>query len=624
MKLLFGLAKAAAVALCLVQSVQGFAANFTKRTVTSSNLINDFRGAVLILAGVQTSCEIALFNTQFGATAASCFIFKSDGSVDNNKDFKIAINSPTDGTSKMFTLDSIDVHSNYNPSTYANNIAFITFNTKNSQSWYAFVGANPAEWNSVLYSHRKMTSVKEKTWGSTSAAFLSSNSECSANSNLFSSNSNTMLCVTSAVTSPMNSNCRLPYGTGWGVMQPDDLSVSAIYSHSVITGDSLCQTTGTSYHYYTMIYPYIAWAKKKLDIDIDTFWLDDSFSPNSDKSFSMKNAAGASKSGIKLVSGDFYPMQRNYVPTAVSTPTPTPTPTRTPTPTKSSTKAAPVTVTTKATSAAPAPVVASTTSTTKAAAATTTKAEATVKAPAPVVASTTSTTKAAAATTTKAEATVKAPAPVVESTTPTTKAAAATTTKAEATKTTAPSNGGSNSGGNTGDSNDNDNNNSNNNDNSNHNHKNNNNNNNSNNNSGNGSSGGSTSGSKNSSVGSNNSSKSVGSANSSSHQTTRNPSANDEGSNDSEEVIEDDYEQIIEDGDLVTVNGSIIPIAELLTNPGMSDLEITRVLYLTKTDSNGELVLVSNIEVETYAYADYMDNDDDDIIEGPVDKIVPD
>ncbi|KAJ1898437.1 hypothetical protein LPJ66_002756, partial [Kickxella alabastrina] len=28
--------------------------------------------------------------------------------------------------------------------------------------------------------------------------------------------------------------------------------------------------------------------------------------------------------------------------------------------------------------------------------------------------------------------------------------------------------------------------------------------------------------------------------------------------------------------------------------------------------------------VETYAYADYMDNDDDDIIEGPVDKIVPD
>ncbi|KAJ1945650.1 hypothetical protein GGF37_001591 [Kickxella alabastrina] len=56
----------------------------------------------------------------------------------------------------------------------------------------------------------------------------------------------------------------------------------------------------------------------------------------------------------------------------------------------------------------------------------------------------------------------------------------------------------------------------------------------------------------------------------------------------------------------------------------MSDLEITRVLYLTKTDSNGKLVLVSNIEVETYAYADYMDNDDDDIIDDPVDEIVPD
>ncbi|KAJ1901143.1 hypothetical protein LPJ66_000994, partial [Kickxella alabastrina] len=82
--------------------------------------------------------------------------------------------------------------------------------------------------------------------------------------------------------------------------------------------------------------------------------------------------------------------------------------------------------------------------------------------------------------------------------------------------------------------------------------------------------------------------------------------AGDYGSNDSEDINEnDDNIDIISKNAVVTVNGTTVPILELFTDPGISDLEITCVVHFTETDSNGKLVLVSNIDVETYAYSDF-------------------
>ncbi|KAJ1945494.1 hypothetical protein GGF37_001673, partial [Kickxella alabastrina] len=95
----------------------------------------------------------------------------------------------------------------------------------------------------------------------------------------------------------MNRNCQVPYGTGWDVYQSNNLAPALIYRHSGVTGDSICQTTGTSYHYYTMLYPYIAWTKDLIGRKLHTYQKDKSYVLIEDVSFSMRNVAGAGDYG---------------------------------------------------------------------------------------------------------------------------------------------------------------------------------------------------------------------------------------------------------------------------------------------------------------------------------------
>ncbi|KAJ2375100.1 hypothetical protein GGI05_007192, partial [Coemansia sp. RSA 2603] len=292
----------------------------TKRTVTSSNLLNDFRGAVLVLGSLQTSCEVALLDSQNGLIPASCLIYKSTGQADNSQDYKIGINDPSSSTSLVYTLDRIDVHPKYNPSTYANNIALIGFNTDRSQSWQAWTAGDRSEWNSIFFTTRAMISVSKKTWNPTKVVSLGLDGGCASASNLYKSNSDYMLCVTQAAVSLANSYCDLPYGTAWGIYQPNDLAVGAIYSHSVITSNSLCQATGTRYHLYTLIEPYLPWASKIAGETFNMFTLN-SYTSSFTRSFGMTSVSGSSISGSKIVTGDYYPMQRVYEPVAVPAPT---------------------------------------------------------------------------------------------------------------------------------------------------------------------------------------------------------------------------------------------------------------------------------------------------------------
>ncbi|KAJ2882628.1 hypothetical protein FB639_002344, partial [Coemansia asiatica] len=207
MKLFTGFVKTLALSACLIQSIQAIAINTTmiKRDVTSNNIINDFRGSVLILGSLQTSCEVALLDSQNGFCAASCFIFKSSGNVDNSQDFKVSIYNPSSSSTSIFTLDRIDVHPQYDPSTKANNIALIGFNTDGSHSWDASAAGHRSEWDNTFFTYRAMVNPSKKTWSPTSVASLGMNSGCASASNLYKANSDWMLCVTQAPTSLANS-----------------------------------------------------------------------------------------------------------------------------------------------------------------------------------------------------------------------------------------------------------------------------------------------------------------------------------------------------------------------------------------------------------------------------------
>ncbi|KAJ2722500.1 hypothetical protein GGI07_003276 [Coemansia sp. Benny D115] len=125
-----------------------------------------------------------------------------------------------------------------------------------------------------------------------------------------------MMCITKAPASRINQLCTVPYGAAWGVYQPSDTAIAALYSHSVTKASSLCQATSVIYYYYTLLEPYVGWANKVGGKDFSVYWEDSSYDYSGSPSFSMKNVGGTSLSGSQILTGDFFKMQRNYVATS--------------------------------------------------------------------------------------------------------------------------------------------------------------------------------------------------------------------------------------------------------------------------------------------------------------------
>ncbi|KAJ1724599.1 hypothetical protein LPJ53_001135 [Coemansia erecta] len=555
----------------------------TKRTVTSSNLLNDFRGAVLVLGSLQTSCEVALLDSQNGVVAASCFKFLSSGKVDNSQDFKIGINDPSSSTSLVYTLDRIDVHPKYDSSTYANNIAIIGFNTDSRQSWEAWAAGDRSEWNSVFFTSRAMISVSKKTWNPTRVVTLGLDSGCASASNLYKSNSDNMLCVSQAAVSLANSYCDLPYGTAWGIYQPNDLAVGAIYSHSVITSDSLCQATGTRYHIYTLIEPYLPWAGNVAGETFNLFTLDD-YTSSASKSFSMTSVSGSSISGSKIVTGDYYPMQRVYEPVAVTTPS-------TSTGSGSTSSGSTGSTSSGSTNTGSTNTGSTNTGSTNTGSTNTgsTNTGSTNTGSTNTGSTNTGSTNTGSTNTgsTNTGSTNTGSTNTGSTNTGSTNTGSTNTGSTNSGSTDNSSSGTTdNSSGSGATSN--------------------------NNSSSNNSSNGAT---DNNASGNSNSNGSGNSVSSSSSGSVKSSSSSD-GDDDSLDTNGRNVTDKIDEDDVITINGSVVAIADLMTNSNEANLEVTHVYYLTQTDANGNIVVMSDIEVQTYAYSDYHDNTDDDDSQG--------
>ncbi|KAJ2083958.1 hypothetical protein H4R24_000401 [Coemansia sp. RSA 988] len=305
----------AAVYLTVSQLAKGLSEKPTRRD-TSPNSLSDYRGALFVLASSQTSCEMALIDSGAGFVAASCLTFKSDGSVDNNVEYRVAIDSIGDEESTINSVTMVDVHPNYNSSTYANNIAVLHWGDSKRISWHQDIGQDRPSWDNTLYTRRTMSSVNDASWSTPSVLKLSGSDPvngCSSASNLYNSNKDWFLCIAQTTKSIANSNCQTPYGMAWGAYESDSVAVAAIYSHSVIyDGNELCGNTGNQYHYYTMLQPYVDWSSEMTGRKTKTYASDSSYSYDGSSAFKMDNALAPAVSGVATVSGDQYPGAKEY------------------------------------------------------------------------------------------------------------------------------------------------------------------------------------------------------------------------------------------------------------------------------------------------------------------------
>ncbi|KAJ2385204.1 hypothetical protein H4S02_004450, partial [Coemansia sp. RSA 2611] len=171
-----------------------------------------------------------------------------------------------DGGNGRFSVESITLHPEYNPGTLANNIAILKYKKTAPIEWYQPIGYDRQGWNDVYYTSRSLSNPRTPSFNTPSIASIGGSDDgCAAASNLYSANKDIMLCITRTTTSSVNDKCQLPYGAAWGVYQPDDIAIGALYSHSVVYGgNSLCGNQQKQFHYYLMLQPYTAWAAKVL------------------------------------------------------------------------------------------------------------------------------------------------------------------------------------------------------------------------------------------------------------------------------------------------------------------------------------------------------------------------
>ncbi|KAJ1724598.1 hypothetical protein LPJ53_001134 [Coemansia erecta] len=265
-----------------------------------------YKTAVLIVNSKQTSCEAALVDSSAALVAASCLQYNGN-TVDSTQSYELVIKLGSgDANSQKVSIDTITVHPGYDASSYINNLAVVQFSTGASISWQNYLAVNPDEWDNEYFARHSLTNSYSLTWNNIIAfSTMSTPSDCAKASKVYSENSGDFLCNYAASLSIYNRDCKVPYGTVYAVVQPDDFGVAAIHSHSAIYGDSMC-SSDKKLHYYTLLRNYIPWAARVIGRSIGGFSKDTSFQLSIDYDYSMKTVSSTTVSGVEVFAGDRY------------------------------------------------------------------------------------------------------------------------------------------------------------------------------------------------------------------------------------------------------------------------------------------------------------------------------
>ncbi|KAJ2842209.1 hypothetical protein IWW36_005991, partial [Coemansia brasiliensis] len=255
--------------------------------------------------GNQTSCESVLVDSKAGFIAASCLQLNGNA-VDEADTYEIVIKYGSSGPTKNLAISKIDVHPSYNSKTYVNNLAVIQFDDSSEVAWQNYIGINPDEWDNEYFIRRSLANKYTNTWNNIIGFdSMETPNYCEEASLTYKANSGDFLCNYAASLSIYNTTCKVPYGVVYAAVQPSDLSMVAIYSHSAVYGESMC-SKDRKLHYYTILRNYIGWAAGVIGRPVGGFAKDSSFSFTPTQDYTMKDVSGKGIEGVKLFSGDVY------------------------------------------------------------------------------------------------------------------------------------------------------------------------------------------------------------------------------------------------------------------------------------------------------------------------------
>ncbi|KAJ2237930.1 hypothetical protein H4R99_000652 [Coemansia sp. RSA 1722] len=285
----------------------------------STQDMDSFKGALLLKNGQQTSCEIALMRDTQGLVSANCLDYTDDSAktVDMNTKYEVAISAGNDGTYGAFKVTKITPNPGYDPASFANNLAVIQFENGGRTQFTNYVASWRPDWKDLYYTRRTLFNSGNGGWNApiiTAYSSSSDSSSCSQANKLFSSNQDDFLCNQLSVTSIYNSSCEIPYGSVYGVNDPN-IAIAALYSHSAVYGENNFCGNSKVYNYYTVLAKYMRWAMDVVGKATPVYHSNATdYKEPSDPNYSMSNPSSADTDGVTVVGGDVYNLKtRNAV-----------------------------------------------------------------------------------------------------------------------------------------------------------------------------------------------------------------------------------------------------------------------------------------------------------------------
>ncbi|KAJ2000742.1 hypothetical protein GGI04_004031 [Coemansia thaxteri] len=279
---------------------------------TAASDMQGFKGAILVKNGQATSCEIALMTNTYGFVAAACldFIDTAGKMVNQSTVYEVAISSGGQGSYGSALVTRVTVNPNYDPKTFANNLAVVQYNS-GGYSFVNYIASWRPDWSNLYFVRRGLGNAGSSAWNAPVVASYNATSDladCARANRLFLANQSDLMCNRLSIPATNNASCSVPYGSVYGV-NGANIAIAGLYSHSATYGqDGLCGAVGQLYNYYIVLENYVHWAMSVLSVRVPVYHSRiPEYTENMNPNYSMVNPQQPSDiSGVQVFGGDLY------------------------------------------------------------------------------------------------------------------------------------------------------------------------------------------------------------------------------------------------------------------------------------------------------------------------------
>ncbi|KAJ2308748.1 hypothetical protein IWW55_000251 [Coemansia sp. RSA 2706] len=252
--------------------LHGYVAAGALQLRNSPNSMN-VKGGILVRDGKRTSCELGVVDSQSAIVSALCMGFTASDETLSDVKFEAYLDAGGDGEYAKYSVEKVTVHPHYNSTTFANDIAIISYNSGGNVKWQ-----NPIapvygyKWDSVAFVRRSLLDMEKPTWDTLqySDAPYSGNVSnvddyCPETSVLYQDNNQELLCSQLRLSSPSNdlTSCRISYGILYGLLDNQTYLIG-IFSYA---GAGVIKFLCIDYKftsYFTQVAPYLPYIEQVL------------------------------------------------------------------------------------------------------------------------------------------------------------------------------------------------------------------------------------------------------------------------------------------------------------------------------------------------------------------------